>query len=102
MKQKYPEGHFLNLYMGYGIVLGTGFGIPFGLAIGNLAFFGVGLPIGLAIGSAIGAAKEKEAKEAGLIRPLTNQEKKAKRLALYAGIGTLVFGVAVLLLFLLL
>jgi len=95
MSVKYPEGHFVGQWMGIGIALGAGIGVPIGLAIGNPGFFGIGLPIGLAIGSAIGAAKEKKAKEEGRIRPLTEQEKKRKKNAIFVGIGLLISGIIV-------
>lgn len=94
---EYPEGHFVSKWTGLGIVFGAGVGIPLGLSIGNPAFFGIGLPVGLALGAAIGTTKEKEAKEAGLIRPLTKEEEKRKKLSVYAGIESLVLGLIVLL-----
>ena len=92
---KFPEGHFVGQWMGIGIALGAGIGVPIGLAIGNPGFFGMGLPIGLAIGSAIGAAKEKKAKEEGRIRPLTEQERMRKKKAVYLGLGVLISGIIV-------
>ena len=45
------------------------FGIPFGIvissALDNYAFFAIGLPFGLSIGLALGAARDKKAKDEG-------------------------------------
>jgi len=87
VQEKYPEGHFIGKSMGIGTAIGAGLGFPFGLIIGNPAFFGIGLPIGLAIGAAVGTNLEKKAKEEGRIRPLTKEEAKRKKIGIYAGLG---------------
>ncbi|WP_439475398.1 hypothetical protein [Algoriphagus formosus] len=61
-----PKGHFQTLWMVMGM---TTFGIPsgvvFGLTLGNMAFFAIGIPMGLSIGLAIGAGMDKKAHEEG-------------------------------------
>jgi preprotein translocase subunit YajC len=85
---KYPEGH----YIGLGLALGMAIGMPLGLAMDNIALGpGMGLPIGLAIGVAL------EKKHKAELRPLTENEKKAKRIAALGGIIALVIGVGVVL-----
>lgn len=59
-----------NFYQTQWIGIGmTAFGIPFGLifsfALDNFAFIGIGIPFGLSIGLALGAGKDKKAKEEG-------------------------------------
>ena len=63
--EKYPEGHFVSIWIGAGIAIGAGIGVPFGIAIGNPAFLGIGLPIGLSIGVAIGSSIEARYKKEG-------------------------------------
>jgi len=99
-KEKYPEGHFVNQGMGYGIAIGAGLGVALGAAIGNPAFFGVGLPIGIAIGAAMGGSKEKEARDKGLIRQLNHAEKKLKQTKMVIALAVLLLGLIVLALFL--
>ena len=59
-----------NYYQSYWMSIGmAAFGVPFGLmfsmALDNFAFFAIGLPFGLSIGLAIGAGKDKKAKDEG-------------------------------------
>lgn len=48
-------------------VFGVPFGLMFGMALDNMAFFGIGLPIGMPIGMAIGAGKDKQAEAEGKV-----------------------------------
>jgi hypothetical protein len=54
------KNHYRNLWLAIGM---AAFGIPLGLAFGNMAFLGIGLPIGFAMGIAIGSNMDKKAKE---------------------------------------
>jgi hypothetical protein len=71
MKKEYQlitPKHYLKLFMLLGMTLfGVPFGFIFGAALGNMAFFGIGLPIGMPIGMAIGALKDKKALEQGKV-----------------------------------
>ncbi|MCP3684844.1 MAG: hypothetical protein GY861_19445 [bacterium] len=96
-KEKYPEGHFVGMWMGIFIAIFAGFGIPLSVATGNPGFIGIGPAIGVSIGLAVGQSIENKAKEEGKIRPLTKEEKKRKEFAVYAGIGLLVIGLIVFL-----
>ena len=61
-----PKNHYRTNWMSIGMAaFGVPLGTTFGLAIGNIAFLGIGLPIGLAIGLAIGAGMDKKAFEEG-------------------------------------
>lgn len=95
--QKYPEGHFIGMWIGIGTAIGTGIGVSIAIAIGNMAFMGVGIPIGIGIGVAIGSAQEAQYKEKGLIRPHTESEKKQRKVAMWIGLATLLAGFLVLL-----
>ena len=97
--EKYPEGHFVGLWMAVGVAVGAGIGIPLSLAMGNPGLIGIGLPIGLAIGLAIGSSIEAKYKKEGKLRPLTLEEKKRKKLGVMIGIGLLVIGMLTFLLF---
>ncbi|MEM7110417.1 MAG: hypothetical protein AAF519_19470 [Bacteroidota bacterium] len=59
-----------NYYRKLWLVLGmTVYGVPLGLlfslAMGNMAFIGVGLPIGMAIGIGVGTNRDKKAAQEG-------------------------------------
>jgi hypothetical protein len=89
----YPEGHFVGKWMGIGVAIGAGVGIPLGFAIGNPGLFGIGLPIGLAIGLSIGSAIEAKYKKEGKLRPLTEEEKRNRKLGVMIGMALLLIGV---------
>jgi len=61
-----PINYYRNHWLAIGIAT---FGIPIGLAIaaglGNMAFFGLGLPIGAALGLKVGSDKDKQAYNEG-------------------------------------
>ena len=61
-----PQKTYLTRWLAIGMAV---FGIPIGIAYGNLfdnmAFLGIGLPIGMVIGMAIGAGMDKKAKKEG-------------------------------------
>jgi heme/copper-type cytochrome/quinol oxidase subunit 2 len=81
---KYPKGH----YMGLGIAMGLPIGLPIGIAMGNIA---LGPAIGVAIGVAIGASLEK--KHEAQMRPLTDEEEKAKEKMMLAMMGLVLLGI---------
>ena len=100
-KNKYPEGHFVGMWIGIGIAIFSAMGIPIGIALKNPGLFGIGPAIGVAFGAGIGSAIEAKKKQEGLIRPLTNKEKKNRRNLLFAGLAVFFVGLALLLFFLL-
>ena len=97
--KKYPEGHFLGMWMGIGIAIFSGLGIPLSIATENPGFIGIGPALGVGFGLAIGQSIENKYKKEGRIRPLTESEKKKKKNAVFAGLIILTLG---LLLFILL
>jgi len=91
--KKYPEGHFLGMWMGIGIAIFSGFGIPLSIITKNPGFIGIGPAIGVAVGVAIGQTIENKYKQEGRIRPLSESEIKKKKNVVTAGIIILTLGV---------
>jgi hypothetical protein len=91
--KKYPEGHFVGQWIGIGMAIFSGLGIPISFIFENFAFIGIGPSIGLAFGAAIGSSIENKYKKEGRIRPQTKQEKKRVRIALFIGFAFLLAGV---------
>ncbi len=92
-EKKYPEGHFIGMWMGLGIAIFSGFGIPFSIMTNNYAFIGIGPAIGVAFGLSIGQGIENKFKKQGKIRPLTEIEKRKRNIAIIVGIALLTLGV---------
>jgi hypothetical protein len=93
--KKYPEGHFVGMWMAIGIAIFTGVGVPLSIATGNTAFIGIGPALGISIGLAIGSGIEAKYKKEGKIRPLTEEEKKRKKIGIIAGLIILLIGALV-------
>ena len=93
--KKYPEGHFIGMWMGIGIAMFSGLGVPLSIATKNIAFIGIGPALGVAFGLSIGQAIENKYKKENKIRPLTEKEKKNKKIAVIAGLAILTLGVLV-------
>ena len=92
-ENKYPEGHFTGMWMGIGIAIFSGIGVPIAIATENMAFMGIGPAMGVAFGLSIGAGIEEKYKKQGKIRPLTEAEQKRKKLVVLAGRIMLLLGV---------
>ena len=95
--EKYPEGHFVGMWMGIGVAIFTGFGVPLSIALEVPGLIGIGPALGIAFGLALGQAIESKYKKEGKIRPLTEGEKKRRKLLVLAGIAVLILGVLVFL-----
>lgn len=93
--KKYPEGHFLGLWMGIGMAIFSGLGIALSAIAGNYAFIGIGPAIGVGFGLPIGQAIENKYKAQGRIRPLTEKEKQSRKNLLIAGILLFLAGIVV-------
>ena len=100
--KKYPEGHFLGVWMGICMAIFSGFGIPLSIITENPGFIGIGPALGVAVGLAIGQSIENKYKQEGKIRPLTETEQKRKKNAVFAGITILTLGLLVFILLFLL
>jgi hypothetical protein len=95
INKKYPEGHFLGMWMGICIAIFSGFGISFSIIIENPGFIGMGPALGVGVGLAIGQSIENKYKQEGRIRPLTESEQKRKKNAVFAGIVILALGILI-------
>lgn len=84
--KRYPEGHFVGLWMVIGIAIFSGLGIPLAIVTENSGLIGIGPAIGISFGLAIGSSIEAKHKKEGKIRPLTEKEKKRKKIAIMAGL----------------
>jgi len=98
--KKYPEGHFVGMWIGIGMAIFSGLGIPLSIALEAPGLIGIGPAIGVAFGAGIGSSIEARHKKEGNIRPLTAKEKKNRKNLVIAGIATLLIGVVLLLFFL--
>jgi len=93
INKKYPEGHFLGMWIGICMAIFSVFGISFSIITENPGFIGMGPALGVAIGVAIGQSIENKYKEEGRIRPLTKPEQKRKKNFVFIGIIILTLGV---------
>jgi len=96
--KKYPEGHFVGMWMGICIAIFSGLGIPLSIVTESPGFIGIGPALGVAVGIAIGQSIENKYKKEGRIRPLTESEQKRKKNAVFAGIALLALGVLIFIL----
>ena len=99
-EKKYPEGYFLGKWMGIGMVIFSGIGIPLSIITDNPGFIGIGPALGVAFGLAIGQSLENKYKEKGRIRPLTEFEIKRKKIVIAARVTILSLGVLIFILLL--
>ena len=90
--KKYPEGHFIGMWMGIGIAIFSGLGIPLSIISETSGLIGVGPALGVAFGLAIGSAIESKYNKEGRIRPLTEDERKKKKIGVLLGIMLLAIG----------
>jgi len=65
--KKYPEGHFVGMWMGIGTAIFSGLGIPLSIATGNTGLIGIGPAVGVSFGLAIGSSIEAKYKKEGKI-----------------------------------
>ena len=96
--EKYPEGHFVGMRMGIGIALFSRLGVPLSIALKTPGLMGIGPALGIAIGLSVGQSIESKYKTEGKIRPLTEDEKKKRKMLVIAGISVFVLGVLIFLL----
>jgi cadmium resistance protein CadD (predicted permease) len=96
--EKYPEGHFLGMWMGIGIAIFSGVGVPLSIALKIPGLMGIGPALGVAFGLSIGQSIESKYKNEGRIRPLTEDEKKKRKMLVIAGISVFILGVLIFLL----
>jgi len=97
-EKKFPKGHFVGMWMGIGIAIFSGFGIPLSIITEHFGFIGIGPAIGVAFGLLIGQSIENKHNKEGRIRPLTETEKRKRKIAVIVGIALFTLGVLALLL----
>ena len=101
MKKKnetYPEGHFVGMWMGIGIAIFSGVGIPLCIVSRMLGLIGIGPALGVAFRLALGQSIEAKYRKEGKIIPLTEDEKKKRKKLVAAGIFLLILGLLIFLL----
>jgi len=91
-QEKYPEGHFVGMWMAIGIAIFSGIGIPLTIATENPGLIGIGPALGVLIGLAVGQSIENKYKKQGKIRSLNKEERKNKKIAVFIGILLLLLG----------
>ena len=96
--KKYPEGHFLRIWMGIGVAIFSVLGIPISIATNNYGFIGIGPALGVAFGLSIGQSVENKYKKQGRTRPLKESEQNRIKNAVFAGIVILILGILIFLL----
>ena len=84
--KKYPEGHFVGMWIGISIAIFTGAWLPICIILKNPGLMGIGPALGMALGVAIGQSIEEKYKKQGKIKPLTKEEEKTKKVADIIGI----------------
>jgi len=81
--KKYPEGHFVGIYMGMSMAIFTGGFVPIAILTNIYGLIGVGPAIGVAVGIAIGSSVEKKYKDEGRIIPRDSEStSKVKKIAI--------------------
>ena len=90
--EKYPEGHFVGMWMGIGIAIFSGIGVPLSVALKMPGLIGIGPAIGVAFGIALGQSIESKYKKEGKIRSLTKDEKKKRKILVIAGFFVFILG----------
>lgn len=96
----YPEGRIVAMWIGIGMAMFAGLGVPLSIAVESPGLMGIGPAIGAGVGAAIGASIESRYRGEGRIRPLTAGERRQQRWAVIAGAVLLLLGVAFLILLL--
>lgn len=84
--KQYPEGHFVNTWMIIGIAIFSGIGIPLFIVLKNPGLIAIGPALGVSIGLAIGTAIEAKYKKGGKVRPLTEEERKKRKTAVFVAL----------------
>ena len=98
----YPKGYFTGIWMVLGLAVFSGVGIPLSVITENFGLIGIGPAIGISLGLAIGQSVENNYEKTGKIRPLTDKERKHRKLFIFLGIVLLIIGVLLFLLLVLL
>ena len=95
--KKHPEGHYVGMWIGIGMAMFAGLGVPLSIALESPGLIGIGPAIGVGFGAVIGQAIEAKKKKEGKTRPLTDEECKSRKKLAIAGSAILVVGLLLLL-----
>ncbi|MBU4069781.1 MAG: hypothetical protein KJ646_02255 [Nanoarchaeota archaeon] len=94
--EKYPREHFVGLGLGLGVSIGFLIGLVLGVIAGDLSksiiFAGFAIPIGLILGFFL----EKRYNKLGMMRELTEEEKKRKIKFFWIGFALVLLGMFLL------
>ena len=96
--KKYPEGHFIGMWMFIGVVVFSGIGIPLSILTENFSLVGIGPAIGIAFGLSIGAGVEEKIRNEGRIRHLNKKETETRKIGVIIGVILLLIGIETFLL----
>jgi len=99
--KKYPEGHFVGMWMGIGMALFAGFGVSLSIITDNPGLIGIGPALGVGFGLAIGQAVENKYKKEGRIIPKSENDSKKMNPYLIFGLVILIMVGVILALYLL-
>jgi hypothetical protein len=99
-EKKYTEGHFIGMWMGIGIALFAGIGIPLTLITDNPGLIGIGPALGVGFGLAIGQSIENKYKKEGKIIPKSDNDSKKMNIYVILGLVMLIIGVMMIALYL--
>lgn len=100
-QKKYPEGHFVGMWMGIGMVIFAGLGIPLSIITDNHGLIGIGPALGVGFGLAIGQAIENKYKKEGRIIPKSENDSKKMHPYLIFGLVILIMAGVILAVYLL-
>ncbi|RLD64272.1 MAG: hypothetical protein DRJ01_01250 [Bacteroidetes bacterium] len=91
-KKKYPEGHFVGMYIALGVAVFTALGLYFGSTFEKSNYITIGPVIGVLFGVIVGRSIESKYKQEGRIRCLTDKEKNRKKILVLIGVLLLFLG----------
>ncbi len=90
-KKTYPEGYFVKKWMGLGMAIFAGLGVPLSLISDNESLVGIGPALGMSVGIAVGASIEEKYKAKGLIIPDSSKGSQKRKTA----IAIVILGIAI-------
>jgi hypothetical protein len=82
------------MWMGLGIAMFCGVGVPLAIVTGNFGLIGIGPAVGVAFGAAVGRAVEDKHRRQGRIRPLSEPERRRRRSRTTWALVSVLIGVA--------
>lgn len=95
-EKKFPEGHFVGMWIGIGMAMFAGVGVALSTALDSPGLIGIGPALGVGFGAAIGQAVEKKKMAEGKVRPLTDAERKRRKRSTAIGVAVLAVGIVAL------